>query len=58
MIYFNNNKSSNSTNEQSEKLSLLFIIRSYLQKFNHLYFFKVTNQYKQNGNISPMDNVL
>ncbi|CAF4534524.1 unnamed protein product [Rotaria socialis] len=58
MIYFNSNKSSNSTDEQSEKLSLLFLIKSYLQKCNHFYFFKVKNEYKQNGNIIPVDNVV
>ncbi|CAF3347148.1 unnamed protein product [Rotaria socialis] len=58
MIYFNSNKSSNSTDEQSEKLSLLFLIKSYLQKCNHFYFFKVKNEYKQNGNIISVDNVV
>ena len=38
-----------------KKLSLLFIIKSYLQKFSHLYFVKVKNVYKQNGNIIPVD---
>ncbi len=38
--------------------SFLFIIKFYLQKFNHFYFFKVKNEYKQNGNIIPVDNVI
>ncbi|CAF3506392.1 unnamed protein product, partial [Rotaria socialis] len=54
MIYFHNNRSSNSTHKQSDQSYFLFIIKPYFHKFHHLYCCKVIYKEKQNENIFPL----
>ncbi|UJR35862.1 hypothetical protein I4U23_028606 [Adineta vaga] len=57
-LYLDNNRSSNLTDIEYERLSLIYIIKPYLQKFKNFIFLKFKYVYKQNENIVSGINIV